>query len=221
MSLGVPLAGAFLVVSACFTAGGEEEARRFEEARRRYLESVAMRAEAFAARVAPRILEALPGGAEIAVEFEPESSALFRFICEQGEALAEVARDGPKDFRFSRVESALIRADEIAHDTVAIALLKGALSAPTERRDELLAHLGVKAEGPDGTRLAGMDALEDAGLLDADGQVVLPPRDTAEYARYEQWESIEAPAFFGRILLIQDPERDRSDDILFECGVEP
>lgn len=65
-----------------------------------------------------------------------------------------------------------VAAANLVFDAMATALLQGALAAPPEKRDQLLAVLPLRAR--DGTPLSGMSALEEADLLDDNGRLTFP-----------------------------------------------
>ena len=105
----------------------------------------------------------------------------------------------------SAADAAHSMAEAVVWDSMATAVLRRALSAPPDQRDQLLAGMGVQAMADDGTRLTGTAALRHAGLLDADGRFALPPLGTAEYERYKTWASNEAEAFASRVDTLAGP----------------
>lgn len=208
---------ALFAASAC--SNGEEEARRYEEAQRSFDRAAVARATEWAGSVATAYLDRLAVGdeapsGEVLNQFRPEVTRLNRFFCEELEALGKLAKEGSGDLEARRVDQARITTSQTVWDAMASALLQGALAKPPDQRDRLLAGLKVEAEADDGTKLEGVAALQDAGLVDADGHFSLPEPDTAEHVRYVDWASEEARRFASRVDSLTEPTRMRIEECL-------
>lgn len=208
-----------MALSAC-SRDAEADARRYQAAYDAFVVSVRSDAARLANPVAAAYLERLT-----AAELYPQPEILlgpFRSqydefnsaYCEELKAAGKAIAAGSRSLAAQRVSDARSVAGDLVFDAVASALLQGALTAPPERRDQLLTGLAVRAKAPDGTKLSGVAALQDAGLLGADGRFAMPSPGTAEHGRYETWANHEAEGFASRISLLLEPTRGKTDECL-------
>jgi hypothetical protein len=133
-------------------------------------------------------------GDVLAQNIPGDSASLVQSACSSMKNLSKQAGSGQdKTAHLDEANNAL---DRLLRDSVAAALLREVLSQLPDQRDRNLGLLSVRAVGPDGqTELAGLPALQDAGLADAAGQVSIPPLDSPAYVKYRDWARLEAPKF--------------------------
>ena len=97
------------------------------------------------------------------------------------------------------VKDAHVQSHELVVDTLTGSMLQEAIRRPPEECDRLLDQLGIRAIGPDGNELRGLDALRDAKLLGDDGRIHIPRPGTPDHTRYRDWARLEAKDFDGKI----------------------
>lgn len=190
-----------LAILGIVGCAGESGGSGFAEARQTYEQEASERADTLAGLMADAYVgqasSGVPSLNTVAEQFEGQVSGLNEFLCDRVEVLAKQAGSG--DTRASRLDDVRVATEEIVQDAVAGALLEKALSAPAEQRDQLLDGLGVEGSAPDGTALRGTAALQDVGLLDGQGRLKIPERETDAHIRYERWAFGEARSFGGSV----------------------
>lgn len=198
-----------MVCAAC--SGGGDSSGYAEELKAFQL-SAAARADAVAGPIAAAYVEGLAperSDDDFLEKVQGEVTGLTRFLCDQIKALG--AKAGSGDTKVKRLDDLRVTSEEMVRDGFARALLEKLLAAPAEWREQLLDALGVRATGNDGGELRGTAALQNAGVIDAQGHVAVPARGTDHYTRYERWLSAEAPGLAGTLSKLQGDVRAELD----------
>lgn len=215
-AIGVTLA-TIMVLSGC-KGDSETEARRYQSARDALIASTRSDSNRLASPIAAAYLDRLaaddsapePG---IVQKFQAQYAEFNEAYCRELKSIGEVVTAGSRSLAGQRLDETRTVARELVFDAMASALLQGALDAPPERRDKLLAGLAVQAEANDGTKLSGITALQEAGLVGSDGRFTFPERGTRAYEEYQTWFD-EAEGLASRIDLLVKPTRSRIDECL-------
>jgi hypothetical protein len=140
------------------------------------------------------LAQAQSAGEALSQNIPSDSASLVQSACSSLKTLSQQAGSGQE--KTTRLDEANNALDRLLRDSVAAALLREVLGQPPDQRDRGLGLLSVRAVGPDGaTELAGLPALQDAGLADAAGQITIPPLDSPAYVKYRDWARLEAPKF--------------------------
>ena len=208
-----------MVLSGC-KGDSEGEARRYQAAHDSFVASVRSDSARLANEVAPVYLDRRAAGAEgylganVIRQFQPQYDEFNQAYCRTMTAIAKAASAGPRGLAARRIDEARTAAQDLVFDAMASALIQSALAAPSERRDQLLIGLSVKAQAEDGTKLSGVAALQRAGLLGPDGRFTLPERDTREYEEYKTWASNEAEGFASQVDLLIEPTQSKLQECL-------
>lgn len=216
----IVLAAALGVTLPACDGDSKGEARRYQAAYDAFIASVRRDSAELANSVAAAYLDRTAADdpdreSNVIRQFLPQYQEFNAAYCRDLKAAGEAIAAGSESRAARRVSDARSMAGDLVNDAMASAILQGALAAPPERRDQLLAGLAVQAKAPDGTRLSGVAALQDAGLVGPDGRFAMPsPGGTAEYGRYETWKSHEAEGFGSRIFLLLEPTRGKLDECL-------
>jgi hypothetical protein len=202
-----------ILLAACSGGSGGDGDSSFTDAQRTYEESTARRTAEVAGTLTAASVEQLASGASVnesfAKQFQGEISNFTIFLCDQIKALGN--RAGSGDTKTKRLDNVRVASEELVRDGFARALLEKVLALPAEQRETLLDALGLKATSTDSAELPGTQALKNAGLLDAQGQIAIPQRGTDQYTRYERWLQEEAPGLAGTISILSGNARAEID----------
>jgi hypothetical protein len=140
-----------------------------------------------------KLAQAQSAGEVLAQNVSGDSTALVQSTCSSLKTPSKQAGSGQDRTKLDEADNAV---DRLLRDSVAAGLLQEVLSKPPDQRDRELGLLSVRAVGPDGqTELAGLPALQDAGIVDAARQVTIPPLDSPAYVKYRDWARVEATKF--------------------------
>lgn len=206
-----------IVLSGC-KDDSEAEARRYQGARGAFTASTRSDSRRLASTVAAPYLDRLaaddsapePG---IVQQFQSQYAEFNEAYCRELKAIGTVVTAGSRGLSAQRLDETRTAARELVFDAMASALLQGALDAPSERRDKLFDGLAIQAKADDGTKLSGIAALQEAGLVDLNGRFTFPERGTRQYEEYKTWFD-DAEGLASRIDLLIKPTRIKIDECL-------